>query len=78
MFTWINSTFFRNEIFKYLELFYTARKNSEKSTLRLEKFRLHVKASPDSPDSPDSPKRFFEKYDVFLIENGKISDFKLF
>ena len=39
---------------------------------------LHVKASPDSPDSPDSPKRFFEKYDVFLIENGKISDFKLF
>ena len=41
-------------------------------------FWLHVKASPDSPDSPDSPKRFFEKYDVFLIENGKISDFKLF
>ena len=43
-----------------------------------EKKRLHVKASPDSPDSPDSPKHFFEKYDVFLIENGKISDFKLF
>ena len=42
------------------------------------KSRLHVKASPDSPDSPDSPKHFFEKYDVFLIENGKISDFKLF
>ena len=40
--------------------------------------RLHVKASPDSPDSPDSPKHFLKKYDVFLIENGKISDFKLF
>ena len=39
---------------------------------------LHVKASPDSPDSPDSPKHFLKKYDVFLIENGKISDFKLF
>ena len=41
-------------------------------------FWLHVKASPDSPDSPDSPKHFFRKYDVFLIENGEISDFKLF
>ena len=48
------------------------------SSYLLKQYGLHVKASPDSPDSPDSPKRFFEKYDVFLIENGKISDFKLF
>ena len=50
----------------------------ESCTIFLSCMWLHVKASPDSPDSPDSPKHFFEKYDVFLIENGKISDFKLF